>query len=106
MAALGRNAANELSGKIAAELARRSTVIVTVRGLSSINRLSEVKDALLKTSGVGDLYMRSFSEGTAEMEIKINSATSADLANTLTRNAALNAKVVGQTQDSLEVEAQ
>jgi hypothetical protein len=106
MANLGKNAAAELAPKIAAELARRSSVLVTVRGLPSLNRLGEVKDALLKTAGVGDLYMRSFSEGTAEMEVKINSATSSDLANSLTRNSSLNAKVVGQTQDSLEVEVQ
>jgi hypothetical protein len=77
-----------------------------VRGLTGIIRLGEVKDSLLKTAGVGDLYMRSFSDGMAEMEVRVNSATSADLANSLTRNVSLNAKVVGQTQDSLEVEVQ
>ena len=106
MASLGKNAANELAPKIASELAKHSSVLVTVRGLPNINRLGEVKDALLKTAGVGDLYMRSYSEGTAEMEIKINSATSSDLANTLTKNSSLNAKVASQTLDSLEVEVQ
>ena len=45
-------------------------------------------------------------EGTAEMDVKINSASSSDLANSLTKNSSLNAKVVDQTQDSLEVEVQ
>lgn len=104
MAQLGKNAANDLSGKVASELSRRSSVLVTVRGLPDINRLGELKDLLSKTTGVGDLYMRSFSEGTAEIEIKINTATSNDLANALTKNSSLGAQVVSQTQDSLEVQ--
>ncbi len=106
MAALGKNAANDLSGRIASELAKKSSVLVTVRGLPSLSRLSEVKEAILKTAGVGDLFMRSYAEGIAEMDVKINSATSLDLANTLTKNAALHAQILSQTQDSLEVQVQ
>lgn len=101
---LGKNAANELAGKVASELARKSSVVVTVRKVANINRLSEVKDVLSKTPGVGDLYMRSFYEGTAEIEVKINSATSNELATALTNNTSLGAQVISQTQDSLEVE--
>lgn len=103
---LGKNAANEFAGKIASELARRSTVLVTVKGIANLNRLSEVKETLSKTAGVAELYMRSFSDGTAEIEVKINSATSNDLANALTKNASLNAQVLSQTQDSLEAQVQ
>ena len=106
MAQLGKNASNDLAGRIASELARRSTVLVTVRGLSNLNRLGEVKDLISKTSGVGDIYMRSFGGNAAEIEVKINSATSSDIANSLTKSATLGAQILSQTQDSLEVNVQ
>lgn len=106
LANLGKNASSDLSGRIAQELARRSSVLVTVHGLPDLNRLSLIKDVLSKTPGVGELYMRSFSDGTAEIEVKINTASSSDLASAVTQNASMGAQVVTQTQDSLELKVQ
>ncbi|MBI2118722.1 MAG: hypothetical protein HYT97_03740 [Elusimicrobia bacterium] len=106
MAQAGKNAANDLASRVANELARRSTVLVIVQGLADLNRLRDIKDFISKTQGVGDIYMRSFSEGRAEMEVKVNSVTSSDLANSISSQASLGAQVVAQTQDSLELKVQ
>ncbi|OGR82223.1 MAG: hypothetical protein A2901_09490 [Elusimicrobia bacterium RIFCSPLOWO2_01_FULL_54_10] len=106
LTALGNSAAEEFAGRIATELARRSSVLVTVRNVPSINVLSDIKDILARTAGVGEVAMRSFDSGTAELEVKINSATSADLAKRLSGASAFKASVTAQTQDSLEAEIQ
>lgn len=100
---LGKNVANDLAGRIAAELARRATVLITVSGLSNLNQVSEIKSQIGKTTGVGDIYMRSFGEGKAEIEAKVNSATSGDLAVSLGKITSLGLQVVQQTQNSLEL---
>lgn len=104
MMQLGKNAANEFKDRIASELARRSSVAVTVRGLKDINQLGIVKSLLVNTSGVEDLYLRSFANGDAEMEVKTKTATSLDLANVLSRNPSLTMQVTTQTQELLEVQ--
>ena len=106
MSQAGKNAANDLASRVANELARRSTVLVIVQGLADLNRLRDIKDFISKTQGVGEIYMRSFSEGRAEMEVKVNSVTSSDLANAISSQASLGAQVVAQTQDSLELKVQ
>lgn len=103
LAQVGRDAADDFASKVAAELERRSNVLVTVQGLKSLDRLGEIKDLLAKTPGVGDLYMRSYSGGTAEIEVKTEKATSMDLANAILGRKSLGAQVVSQTQDSLEI---
>lgn len=106
MMTLGKNAAQEFAGRIASELARRSTVLVTVKNIQSINRLSDVKDLISKTAGVSDVMMRSFEGGTAEMEVKINGATASDLARSVAASKDFTSKVTAQTQDSIEIEVQ
>lgn len=106
MSQLGKNAGTDFATRIAAELARKSTILVTVRGLSNLNHLSEVKNILTKTIGVEEIYPRSFSSGTAEIEVKIKSATSNDLTNALVKNGSLKAHLVSQTQDSLEIKVE
>ena len=104
LAALGKNGANELGGRIASELARRSSVMVLVHGLKGINQLGQVKETISRTAGVSDVYMRSFSDGNAELEVKIVSATSAQIGEALTKDTAIVAQITSQTQDSLEVQ--
>ncbi|OGR83359.1 MAG: hypothetical protein A2902_01100 [Elusimicrobia bacterium RIFCSPLOWO2_01_FULL_64_13] len=104
MAAIGAGAGKEFSEKIAKELARRSTVLVTVRGIPGIDRLGQIKDALARAPGIGEIYMRSFSGSSAEIEVKLNSATSASIAQAVAQDAVLKADVVSQTQDSLEIQ--
>ena len=67
--------------------------------------LSAVKESITKITGVGELYMRSFNQGTAEIEVHVNTVTSGDIANILSSNSALGLKVISQTQDSLELQA-
>ena len=106
MTTLGKNAAQEFAGRIASELARRSTILVTVRNLKSFNSLGEVKDLIAKTPGVNDVVMHTFEGGTAEMEVKVNSATASDLAVTITASKDPILKVTSQTQDGVEIEVQ
>ena len=106
MAKLGKDAAEELTGKIASALARKAFVLVTVRGLPNIDRLSQIKSLIARTPGVGDLYMRSYNAGTAEIDVKMNTATSADIASSVSNSKDIIARVISQTQDSLEVEVQ
>lgn len=103
---IGRNAGAEYAAKILAELAKRSFVLVTVKGLPSINSLGELKETVSHVPGVSEIYMRSFSEGTAEMEVKLNSGSSGDIAGAIANTPALRAQVTGQTQDSVNVQIQ
>ncbi len=106
MMVLGKNAGQEFSVKIAAELAKRSTVMVTVKNIPNIGCLSEIKTILSKTAGVSDVFMRNYQEGAAELEVKVSGAKSSDLAQALTGSASLKAKITAQTQDTLDAEIQ
>ena len=106
LAQLGKNAANDFGGKIASELARRSSILVSVQGIADVNKLGRIKDIISKLPGVVDVYMRSFSVGNAELELKIDKATSADVAGALMKDASIGAQVVSQTQDTLELKVQ
>ena len=99
----GANAGNDLAGRIATELARRTTILVWVGGLPNLNSLGEIKDRIVSTPGVLDVTMRSYSVGKAEMEVKINSATSGDILQSISKKGTLPLEVVNQTQDSVEV---
>ncbi len=101
---VGKNASNEFAGRIASQLAKLSTVFVTAKNISGIDRLSDLKNVISKTPGVGEIYMRNYQVGMAEMEVKMNGANSSDLAKSLVSAAKLKAKVTAQTQDSLEIE--
>ncbi len=103
LAQAGKNAGNDLAGRIASELARRSTILVMVGGVPSLNVLSEMKDRIVTTPGVADVTMRSFAAGRAEMEVKVNAATSGDIIQSLSKKGTLPMEVVNQTQDSVEV---
>lgn len=106
LAQVGKNAGQDFGSRIASELLRKSNVLITVTGLSGLDKLSQVKGELLKTSGVSDIYMRSFSQDLAELEVKVNNISAADLAQALTKNPLLGAQIVSQTQDSLEIKVQ
>jgi hypothetical protein len=104
MMQLGKKAALEFGDTMAKELARRSNVLVTVHGLKNLNELGQIQNQLSNTVGVQDLYLRSFNQGTAEMEVKVKTATATDLANVLMKISSLGSQVVRQTQDTLEVQ--
>lgn len=104
LANLGKSAGNELGARIAQELSKRSIAVVHVRGLDDLNQLSEIKRLLAHTAGVGDLQLRSFFDRSAEIEVRLNTATSSDLANALSRNKAVPLQILSQTQDYVEAQ--
>lgn len=100
---LGKNAAVDFAPKIASELARRGTVLVTVEGIDDLNTLLELKTALSRAPGVSDVVMRSFAAGRAEMEAKVSNATSSDLAGSVAKASAFKgASLLSQTQETIE----
>lgn len=102
LAQTGAGAGGEFGAKVAKELARRTSLFVTVDGIKDLNQLGDIKDAVSKTSGVSDLTLRSYSEGRAEIDVKTGT-TPPDIAAALTRSAKLKGiALVHQTSETLE----
>ena len=100
MTILGEKAANDLSESLASLLAVRHSITLTATGITSFKKLFKLRDALTDIEGIDDLYVRSYSEGTAEIEIDLATATPMDIAKAL---VARGWKIVEQTQDTLRI---
>ena len=64
-------ASKELSGTIAAKLYESASVLITVNGISSLNKLEEFRKAVRYLDGVSDARTRDFMEGTAQVELTL-----------------------------------
>ncbi len=100
MAILGEKAAKDFSESLASLLASRPSISLTVRGITSFDKLLKLREALKKIEGINDLFVRSYSEGFAEIEINTITVTSVDIAKVLSKKGW---QVVSQTHDTLEV---
>jgi len=64
-------AARELSGSIAAKLYESVTVMITVKGISNLNKLEDFRKTVRYLDGVSDARLRDFTEGTADVELTL-----------------------------------
>jgi len=103
---VGKLVGKDIASRLAAELARRAGVAVTVTGVSDLNRLHDFQSALSALPGVGDYYMRSWGEGKAVIDVELKGVSSQEIARTLERREKLKAKVASVTQDTLAIELQ
>ena len=103
LALLGKNAAEQLGKKIASELFRKSNIMLTVRGVSHVDRLSALTETLKKVSGVQALYVRSFAVDVAEIQIKTKDISVSNLVSEL-RQALPGANILKQTYETLEIQ--
>lgn len=100
MAILGEKAAKDFSESLASLLASRPSISLTVRGITSFDKLLKLRDALKKIEGINDLFVRTYSEGFAEIEINTITITSVDIAKALSKKGW---QIVSQTHDTLEI---
>lgn len=96
----GRISGQALAGNLAWELSRTG-VRVGVSGVENMSRLAQVQKALSSFTWVGEFYLRSYSQGRAQMEVELESSKLQELADAL--ESKLGAKVQAVTQNSLEI---
>lgn len=105
LVSMGKAASKELGERAKIELAKRSSVLVTVRGVD-LNSLGAVKNAITLIPGVKDIYTRSFASGVAEMDINVMTATAQTIGDVLSKDASLKLQISNMTADSLEAQVQ
>ncbi|MBI4249884.1 MAG: hypothetical protein HY611_10310 [Elusimicrobia bacterium] len=98
---VGAQAGAEMATRLAAELSRRASVALTVDGVPSLNDLSEFQKTLSAVAGVGDIYVRSYGQGRAKMDVRVLSVSTKDIAGGLEKS--LGARVDLLTADSLSL---
>lgn len=102
MTLLGEKASENLSESLTSLLASRPTVSLIVRGITSFATLVKLKDTLTKIVGNDNIFVRSYSEGAAEIEINTPSVTSTDLANVLSKKGW---QIISQTHNTIEIKS-
>ncbi|OGF47030.1 MAG: hypothetical protein A2452_10035 [Candidatus Firestonebacteria bacterium RIFOXYC2_FULL_39_67] len=64
-------ASTDLSGSIAAKLYESASALITVKGISNLNKLEDFRKAVRYLDGVADARTRDFVEGTAQIELTL-----------------------------------
>ena len=103
LSSVGKTAGEDLAGRLADELMKRSFVSITVNGLPDLNHLSDIEKVVSGVPGVGDYYLRSFSSGQAHLDVQLQSAAARDIASAIEKANNLSAKVQNVTQDTIDV---
>jgi len=70
-AKVAEEASKELAGTIAAKLYESVSVLVTVNGISSLNKLEDFRKAVRYLDGVSEARTRDFTEGSAQIELTL-----------------------------------
>ncbi|MDI6732473.1 MAG: LPP20 family lipoprotein [Planctomycetota bacterium] len=100
MNVLGKNAAKDLGVSLLSLLTTRPSITLIAKEVSTFKELLNLKEILNPIDGLGKLYLRSFSDGRAEIEIIPTSATATDIAKELSKKGYT---VTNQTHDTLEI---
>jgi len=71
VAKTAEDASKELAGTIAAKLYESASALITVKGISNLNKLEEFRKALRYLDGVADARTRDFVDDTAQVELTL-----------------------------------
>lgn len=93
--ATGKKAGEELAGELHQRLIREASISLTVSNVADFQKLDGFKSTINSLSGIKDIFLRSFSEGTANMDIYLDGAGSTgvqQLGSSLTAKAGVTVK--------------
>lgn len=101
--ASGKAAGEKLGPKILDALKRASFAELSVQGVSDLGVLKNFEDGLSSLPDAGDVYLRSFSDSRADIEVELKNASAQDLARQIEKIPGLSAQVISVTDQNLTV---
>ncbi len=98
----GQEAGGFMGPEILGALRRRAYASVVVEGLKNIGQIKKIEDALSRFPGVGEVYLRSYADGLARIDVGISGVSTQELAAVLEKVSGLGLRVRGMTDQTVE----
>ena len=69
---VGKKAGDNLAGELHKRLIQEASISLTISNVADFQKLDSLKSTLTAMSGVRDIFLRSFGEGTANLDIYLD----------------------------------
>ena len=106
LGSVGRMAGEEMAQTVLDALKKKAFVSMSVSGLSGIDQLKALEDAVSHAPGVQNIYLRSFAGADAQLDIQLRDTTAQDIARAIEQTQTLRARVQSVTGEGLEVKVE
>ena len=106
LGSVGRMAGEEMAQTVLDALKKKAFVSMSVSGLSGIDQLKALEDAVSHAPGVQNIYLRSFAGADAQLDIQLRDTTTQDIARAIEQTQTLRARVQSVTGEGLEVKVE